>query len=1842
MLLLFSTPAFAQPSANFTFNFNGGQGSSCVPVTVGLFNNSSSDAVSFEWSVDGQVFSMEENPIRTITVGGTYQFCLRVEDAAGSSNQFCQDISFFEPPSISLTATPSIGCAPLMVDFTISSTVEMDSIILDFGNGVLERQNASGLSSSLQHTYTNVGNFSLTLTVFDVNGCRSTIVETDAVNIIQLPQPSFTASPRSGCTLPLNVSFTNTTSGTGNLSFFWDFGDGNTSNDLNPQHSYQNFGNYTVSLTVTDNVTQCSLTHTENNFISIGDIVNFDYSIINTGDCSTTQVAFNNQTQGDITSILWNFGDGNSSTDFSPTHTYTMPGCYTPTLSISTSDGCNSTLSAPDCIAVVGPVTLDYTSQGTLVSCALGTTINFSGLSPQAVAWQWDFGGLGSSTDQNPSFTFDQFGSFPITLEVEFSNGCRQQLVKDTVIVQALSPSFTSDTTEGCIDLEVQFTNTTMAIDPIVSYLWDFGDGNTSTSQNPLHIYTDTGTFDVTLIVESVSGCRDTVLVPGYIEAGQPPVLDFVSDYQTGCIDTIIGFTNNSSIADEWEWFFGDGGGSNQSEPMYQYQDTGLFDVTLIGWFNGCSDTLVVEDYIQISPPIAAILYAQDCARPYEVVFTDNSIGPEQWEWDFGDGNTSTDQNPVHTYAQEGTYTVTLNVINNTTGCSDAIDVSIIIAEPIADFSLGPNELCVGDTIYAINNTPGAGDYTYTYIFPPGVGMVAATANDPEPGFYFPTAGDYSGFELVVGDANGCTDTFRLNQVFSISGATADFSIDVFNGCPPLTINFTENATSTTGIITNYLWDFGDGNTSTASSPTHVFTDEGRFTVSLTVTNSRGCTHTTVMSNIIEVGFPEASFQSDLTSCTTYEVTFSNLSSGLSSLDYLWDFGDGNTSTEAWPVHTYAAAGDYFVCLTASAEDGCSDQFCDTLNVSGLIADFIGDGLYKSCPNPPLVTSFTDLSTNAVSWLWDFGDNTGTSDLQNPTHSYSRPGLFDVCLIVTDARGCRDTLCRPSYVQVDGPSGSFTADPTSGCQPVEVNFAAEGTNVAIYNWDFGDGTGTLHASTGPTDSVTHTYTAGGVYEPVLILEDASGCRVPIVGETIEVEFLSVDFEADIQEQCLDGATPVNFTNLITNIGDVIAYEWIFEGSNTPLSNEANPSGIVYDSAGYFAVQLWAATAFCTANIRIDSFIVIHPSPEVEFTLQPNQGCESLTVAFSDQSTISFDQLSTWNWDLGEGTTSDQTNFSHTYDAPGEYLINLDVSSDFGCSTNHRDTVIVLDRPEVVASSDGELLCIGESSQLNAELLDGNLVTYSWTPTNDLTCTNCPSPIASPSVTTMYTIEVTNPNGCAHRDSVLVRVGAFPVPEIQLTADTAICAGTSLPITAVPITNALNLRWDESRPGLSCYLNCTNPIATPEVTTTYLVTVTGDGGCEIIDSITVTILDESPDLLGDDRTICSGDAVDLNLQTGSNPVWSPATGLSCTNCPAPQAAPATSTTYTVEALNSQGCLISDTIRVNVRFPDEIDAGPDTTICVGEELTLQGTFFGQPTWLANSQVVANTGRPTVQPPVSTRYTLQAADDLCVLTDVVDVTVTGLSNLRTTPQQICEGESITLTVDGLAETYRWSPAASLNDPTAAAPLARPESTTTYTVEAFIGRCPVGTATALVEVVPKPELRLPEVLDFRLGQSVQLDASVVGGGRFLYRWWPEDFLSCTDCHQPFASPDSSTTYNVEIEDEFGCLDTAMIRLQLLNLCGPENIVVPTAFTPNNDGENDLFRIQGDPQIDVFRIFNRWGEQVFETNNVNDGWNGQYKGQPLNRDVYVYYIEGRCRVDGSKIVKTGDVTLIR
>jgi PKD repeat protein len=373
------------------------------------------------------------------------------------------------------------------------------------------------------------------------------------------------------------------------------------------------------------------------------------------------------------TAWAWSFGDSGTSTEQNPSHTYTSAGAYTVTLTATNADGSN-TISKTGYITVSETIAAPVASFGS--SANTGTsplTIQFTDSSANTpTSWVWSFGDGGTSTVQHPSHIYTTAGSYTVTLTATNAGGSNtnSQAGYITVTSAATAPvtSFYSAVTSGTTPLTIQFVD--LSTNTPTSWAWSFGDGDTSTVQHPTHLYSTAGIYTVTLTATNAAG-SNTVSQSSYITVSDAvPVASFTSNVTSGSAPLFVQFTDTSTnTPTAWTWVFGDGGSSTEQNPVYEYESAGTYTVTLTAENSAGSNTTYTSEYITVaagtSPVTSFTADVRKGTSPLTVQFTDTTTNtPTSWYWSFGDGSSSTEQNPSHTYTETGSFIVALTAYN--------------------------------------------------------------------------------------------------------------------------------------------------------------------------------------------------------------------------------------------------------------------------------------------------------------------------------------------------------------------------------------------------------------------------------------------------------------------------------------------------------------------------------------------------------------------------------------------------------------------------------------------------------------------------------------------------------------------------------------------------------------------------------------------------------------------------------------------------------------------------------------------------------------------------------------------------------------------------------------------------------------------------------------------------------------------------------------------------------------------------------------------------------------------------------------------------------------------------
>lgn len=965
---------------------SGGPTSGLAPLSVNFDSScSGGNIVQYFWDLGNGATSEGPTASTTYYNPGTYTVSLTVCTPTFQCDSTSRTVTVNAPPPPTNTppppaptacfnANPTSGNAPLHANFSNCSGGNVVYYSWNFGDG------GTSESPNPSHTYQNPGTYTASLTVCSPNNQCDSTSRTITANAPPpptstppppVPTACFTAGPTSGIA-PLYVDFDSSCSGGNIVQYFWDFGDGGTSESPVPSHTYQNIGTYTATLTVCSPNTQCdSATRT----ITVHDTPTACFTNSPISGYAPLEVSFNSAcSSSNVATYEWNFDDGNTSTEPNPYHTYTQAGTYGPTLKVcSVSNICRTTFGV---VVVSNPPvpTACFTAGPTSGYAPLTVNVDSSCSSASAVHYFWDFGNGATSEAPTASTTYSNHGTYTITLTVcNQINQCDD--ATDTITVWQLpapTASFSYSPSNPNYDVPVTFTNTTTPTAHLTSCLWDFGDGTTldscgtSTQElNVVHTYNDVGTFLVTLRVTNLSG---TDIAMMEIQVGSSPIVDF--DWSPNPIirnQPAIFIDMSITNGEEPEWYYWVFPGNYETEerdPIFIFDSIGQFDVrhdisvngvrysitktitvekepTPIPDFNWNPDPVepnVVTEFINLTDPNganisnvkwviwpgedtvgedypfyefqqtgihtiimsfdywyddpddpqrASLIKAVDVVNieagftfepliieaGYSVTFLDTSTvagsGIVEWEWDFGDGSASNEQNPIHTYDSIGDHTVTLTV-TGTYGHSDSISGSITVIVPELSISVSENQGF--ETITEFTFSAEADPYYVQTEWDLGDGtlienqLTISHTYDLLPGNpVYPV--DYETYEVRFvaygstypsnpDDASEYTVSIRLD-VIPEPIITFDYWIETepfdfyFDGNPTLNHEYGAGVDPE-----SFVWDFGHPNgTRTGVSLNHTFpgynpSDPEGYWVTLTVSTPR---HSSITSAPVRV-----------------------------------------------------------------------------------------------------------------------------------------------------------------------------------------------------------------------------------------------------------------------------------------------------------------------------------------------------------------------------------------------------------------------------------------------------------------------------------------------------------------------------------------------------------------------------------------------------------------------------------------------------------------------------------------------------------------------------------------------------------------------------------------------------------------------------------------------------------------------------------------------------------------------------------------------------------------------------------------------------------------------------
>ncbi len=1218
------------------------------------------------------------------------------------------------------------------------------------------------------------------------------------------------------------------------------------------------------------------------------------------------------------------------------------------------------------------------------------------------------------------------------------------------------------------------------------------------------------------------------------------------------------------------------------------------------------------------------VVNAQGCEE--QVFVTVNVFPPIQINIDPPVASVCPDEIATYTITGAQTYTVeevnggAFQIISNANGqlqiSADAsasfnitgIDANGCSAETTADLTVnvpetdagGDDTVCFGSEVPLFaDGGPGA-----TYQWNNAESLDDATSANP-----IATPDQITTYTVLITDANGCTGTEQVTVVVE-SELTANLSATPNTICPgtPVTLQAGSNTENTYTFYDGNGTQIAQNNTGTTTiNPTED------MTYSVIVATPLGCEDEAVAT----VTFNEDPvLQAQNSTACPGGSTIMTVSGGGTGATYNWTPNNiitCNTPNCSSVTVTPTDNNPVNFTITGTTPAGCSSQTQATVNVEAAL------NITVSPANPQLCLGETITldAGGATQFEWE-GPGLSSTTGGTVTIDIDTPGTYNYTLVGMDNDCSGNTTF--SVVINDPPTIDAVLAPTL-C--VGDSHTLSATGGVSYVWTQ-NGNPVSNLNVSPTTTTTYD----------VIGTDANGCT-NVSQVTVEVEEpIQLSVMANDDAICFGESTAIMATG-------AVSFEW----STTDVTTEGELLDVSPDVTTTYTVIATSANG-CTAE---DQITIEVSEPQVDVA------AAQLGFCTGDNTTLTATGTGNFTWE-GENVIGTGANVSIEPVTPGlyTYIVTTDIN---GCPATASIDIEVYAEPNVVVPQQLQI-CQDGSTDITAT----GAATYEWIATDgSLSATTGSTVTASPAAATSYTVIGTSANGCTASAIVNIDVSTellLDAPDQEICIDDA--AGATL-----TVSGAQNYTWTGDVASLSATTG-NNVIATPSLTTTYTIIGTDDQGCTGETEVTVVVNELPQADAGAAGLICAGEEYSLAASGGVQFIWDDPTGtLSNANIANPIATPTEPTTYTVTVINENGC--SSTAEVFV------DLEPLATAIVPETgETCSNALFevtGADAENALGITWTSTGNGTFTDPNSllTSYQPDATD---VGTVVLTLNVEGCGSPSASfnldvkqstaelfieqPDAVCPGETISLRGSNIGigdiSNINWvggNGTFSINSnlETVYTPSENEVGDITITLSAD-DEC--GSASEQITITVLPNVLMDAGEDNKVtdGESIRLEGS---GGLTAdsYIWAVAQGSdpatagldpSEANSQNPLVTPTVTTTYELSSSD--ACSDVDMVTIEVIPT---GTIAMPNSFSPNNDGFNDVIYPEGfNFELVSYRIYSRWGEKVFETDQLDDGWDGIFKGEDAELGVYAYVIEYSLGGRGNVEILAGSITLIR
>jgi gliding motility-associated-like protein len=1772
------------PIANFSVGTPLCAGS---PVSIN-FTGVSTSTATYTWN-----FGSGASPATASTLGphsvtwstsGSKTITLLMADGGCSAPVVSQTVTI--NPSVTPTFTaPSTICTGTAGAVTYTGNAGVSGTYSwNFGSGA-SPATATGMGPhSVIWSSSGVKTVSLTVS----NGtCSSSSTQNVTVN--GSPTASISAPSITG----QNVATTISLSGAAQVgaTYTWNFGAGAnpaTATGAGPHSvSYANIGSSTISLTASLNGCTTSATSS----IAVVSAVTSTFSAPATL-CSglNGSITYTGNASPSAT-YNWNFGGGTASpgTGVGPhTISWSTPGAKTVTLTV-TEGGFTSTLTTMNVTVNASP-TSTFTIPATV---CIGSPINtnYSGNGNVGALYAWNFGtGASPATvmTQGPhSVSWSSAGSKTVTLQV-VQSGCTSSTTSQTINVTAPpTANFTLPATV-CNGATIPVSISTPAA-PLVTYTWSFGAGAspaTAVGAGPHNVSWSTiGTKTVSLVVSQ--GTCVSPAVTSTISVIDAPSASFtLSNPACENIPLVATYTGNATNAATFSWDYTGAtlvSGSANGPLQLNYPSSGTYPVSLVVTENGCASNAFAANAVIDAPPVFTLsspAFAGEGAAATITYSGDTPVGAT-YTWDFQGATviSGSGSGPYQvSWASTGTYTITCTVNSSACATVSATTATEVITNATATFTV-QSPICEGQQSQVVFTGAALPGATYNWNFDGGT-IVSGSGAGPYQ-ISYATAG-LKNVTLIVTQM-GIASPMMSQQVQVNAIPTATFTTPSA-ACLNQDAIFTYSGNATPSAT--YSWNFNNG-TTTASTPgvsyTANFNVGGSQNVSLQVTEN-GCVSTVESTNVFVQDIPTSSFTAGTNVCAGDAIQVNYTGDADATASYSWDFGGGTiiSGSGSGPFSiVYDNGGVYPISLTVSYGGCPSIETIENTTIRQIpSATFSLVG--TSCAGDSAYVNYTGNAGSTANLIWDFeAAMTYTGSGVGPyALVFPGPGTFMVGLMIDDD-GCISNIETQSITLSPSPTAAFTVNDTVYVnQDVTINYAGSAPAGTAITWDYPSSN---YVSGGPTGPIILNYSNPGTYPVALTMTLGACSDGPLTENLVVLPLPNSTFTLSEDSICAGSAVFVTYDGVGTAQAQ---YNWNFDGATVVSGSGFGPYQLDWNTEGVKTITL-SVTVNGITTPSSQQYVTVIGIPTAQFTL-PQQMCIGDTIVATYTEITTLNAQFQWDSDMAsyEGLT-DPANAEFSWDIPGQKTVVLSIA-DAMCISAPATHIIQVNSIPAASFDLEDFTCVNADVNVVFTGSAGSNATYNWS-----------------------------------LDGAILNSGS----------------------NAGPLTISWNSLGNKQVQLQVVEEGCVSNMASDIV----LVR-----GLPLADA-------------GSNQQLCSGDTITLNANSGSgySYKWLPASGLNSDTIANPSLTLQTihsyveEMTYTVE-VNDGFCSSESSVDITLApVPVASFIVPEPQCFEGNSFNFinNGSYTDAATFAWSFDPHTYIHLPGDESQMNVEYdaigshvvSLVISQFGCTSAPFIDsvqvnphpeatytaVGVKGCVPLESSFNAIPQGNG--------PFTYSWNFGDGESGNTQNPLHTYDQSgfwSVTLTVANEFGCTSAQTQTNLIQVLEQPIAGFrtyPETV-FIGADDLEL-TSLAQNAQFCYYVIEGDTI---------LGGANSYTFNEEgvypitqvVVNGLGCTDE--ITHTVVVEYGTE-YYVPSAFTPNNDGHNEVFKVVGnDIKKFYLVIFDRWGAEIYNSKNIDEGWNGLTSDeQPLPEGVYVYRLEMRSKTNRD-IVKNGQITLLR